>query len=510
MSLAEAIDWEVYREKMEDQLWRLNNLYYIVNKDGKRVLFRMNTSQERLYHALWYRTVVLKARQRGFTTFLDLFALDSALFNENYSAGIIAHTREDAAKIFKTKVKFPYENLPESLRIAVPAHSDRSQEYIFGNGSSITVSTSFRSGTLQFLHVSEMGKIAAKFPEKAREIVTGAFEAVPLNGMIAVESTAEGRSGHFYDIVDEARRQDDAGKRLSQLDFKFFFEPWWKNSEYKLPTVDGVVINQRMIEYFEELETKHGVKLTPKQKAWYVAKEKTQGDDMKREYPSTPDEAFEASVEGAYFKKQMAKARKDGRITRVPHRDGNPVTTWWDIGRDGTSIWFTQDVGMMVHVIDFYHNSGEDLPHYKKMLDDRADELGYVYAPCKWPHDMGDGVWAVGDKTKADIAREKGLKGEVLKRMSAKSDGIEAARDFFSICVFDEERCDYGISALDAYRKEWDDRLGCWKEKPLHDWASHPADAFQQLALYHEFGAVVDACDFHARDVKVKRAGGWT
>jgi hypothetical protein len=505
-----AVDLYGYKEQLEDQLWRLNNLYYIIDKAGKRVKFQMNTSQERFYREMWYRTICLKARQRGFTTLIDLFALDTAVFNPNYAAGIIAHTREDAEKIFQTKVKYPYENLPEAIRSAIPASSDRAREYRFGNNSSVSVSTSFRSGTLQLLHVSEMGKIAAKYPDKAKEIKTGAFEAVPTEGMIIVESTAEGRSGAFYDLVEDARKQEDAGKPPGKLDFKFFFEPWWKNPEYKVDA-DGIIINPRLLKYFETLQEKEGVRLTPKQKAWYVAKEKVLGGDMLREYPSTADEAFKASIEGAYFKRQMAEARRSNRITKVPHRQGNLVTTWWDIGGDGTSIWFTQDVGMMVHVIDFYHNSNEGLDHYKEIMDEWADEKGYRYAPCKWPHDMGDRVWvSSGHKTKHSIAIEKGMKGDVLPQMDVKSDGIEAARDFFSICVFDEENCIDGLAALDAYRKEWDDRLGTWKEKPLHDWASHPADAFQQLALYHEFAVAKQRARGKAKKVKKKPAGGWT
>jgi len=184
-----------------------------------------------LYHDLWYREVILKARQRGFTTFIDIYALDSCLFNSNFTAGIIAHSLEDSKKIFRTKVKFPYDNLPDGIKELVPASSDRADEYVFGNGSSISVGTSYRSGTLQLLHVSEFGKIAAKYPERAKEIKTGAFEAVPKNGIIVVESTAEGNGGYFYDLVEAARNTENEGRKPGRMEFKFYFEPWWKNEE---------------------------------------------------------------------------------------------------------------------------------------------------------------------------------------------------------------------------------------------------------------------------------------
>ena len=107
------------KDQYEDQLWRLNNIYWIVDKSGKRVPFRLNSSQENMYHEMHYRNVVLKARQRGFTTFLDIFGLDSCVFNPDFAAGIIAHNLNDVEKIFRTKVKFPYENLPEGIRSSI-------------------------------------------------------------------------------------------------------------------------------------------------------------------------------------------------------------------------------------------------------------------------------------------------------------------------------------------------------------------------------------------------------
>jgi hypothetical protein len=497
---------KIAQETLGDQLWRLNNLYYIIDKAGQRVKFIMNDSQQRLYNEMWYRTTILKARQRGFTTFLDIFALDSTLFNDNYMAGIIAHNLPDAQKIFRTKVKYPYDNLPDWARM--PIKVERAGEWEFENGSMISVSTSYRSGTLQFLHVSEMGKIAAKYPEKAVEIVTGAFEAVPIDGMIMIESTAEGRAGKFFDIVEASRKLADSGKKPNKLDFTFFFEPWWRNNEYQLDDPD-IVINARMNKYFNDLSRDHKIELSPEQETWYVSKERTLGDDMKREYPSTPDEAFEASMEGAYFRHEMAKTRRDGRITKVPHLEGRLVTTWWDIGRDTTSIWFTQDDGMYVNVINYYQNAGHGLPHYKRMLDELKEELGYRYGPCKWPHDMGNEDW--GDETTKEVkANNLGMTGDVLPRMNTKEDGIEAGRDFFTRCRFDEEKCSDGIDGLDSYRKQWDDNYGVWKDQPLHDWASHPADAYQQLALYHTFNDGITRKNPAARAVVTKPAGGWT
>jgi hypothetical protein len=121
------------------RLWRLNNLYTITDKNGRRVVFKMNSAQEALYHAMHRQNVILKARQRGFTTFIQLIMLDACIFNEDVRAGTIAHTLPNAQVIFRDKVRFPYDQLPESIRNAVPARNDNSCELLLANNSSIRV-----------------------------------------------------------------------------------------------------------------------------------------------------------------------------------------------------------------------------------------------------------------------------------------------------------------------------------------------------------------------------------
>ena len=488
--MSAAVDVHALARQYSDPLWRLNNLYWIQDKAGRKVLFRMNDAQERLYWELWWRTVILKARQRGFSTLLLLMALDRALFNDNYQAGVIAHTLPDAKRLLESKILYPYEHLPEGIKVMRPAVRDRADSIKFNNYSSVTVSTSFRSGTLQWLHVSELGKIAAKHPEKAEEIKTGAMEAVSDNGMVVVESTAEGRAGFFYDLCQEAEKAKDEGRKLTKLDFKFYFEPWWTAEEYRV-TPDGFGFSERLVKYFEELETKHGIVLDEAQKTWYAIKERTLKDKMLREYPSTPEEAFQAAVEGAYFAEELKAVRRAGRITEVPVLPDVPVEAWWDIGHDTTAIWFTQTVGMWCHVIGYYQNAQKKLIHYRDKIEEFREAWGFRRITHHWPHDMGNEIdWSMDQhKTRADKARELGMVGEVHPRMESKEDGIEAARNFFGYCVFDKNRCDEGLKGLESYRQEWDEKRGDWKGRPLHDWASHPADAFQQLALYHQFPA---------------------
>jgi hypothetical protein len=124
-------------------------------------------------------------------------------------------------------IRFPYDRLDEGLKAAVPAVQDSANQLTFGNNSSLRVSTSMRSGTLQLLHVSEFGKICAQYPDKAREIVTGALNTVEAGQFVVIESTAEGQEGAFYDLAQRARARALSGQPLTSLDYRFHFVPWW-------------------------------------------------------------------------------------------------------------------------------------------------------------------------------------------------------------------------------------------------------------------------------------------
>ena len=472
------------KKNLKSRIWRLNNLYYITDKSGKKVKFRMSPEQLEYYEGMHTRNLILKARQLGFTTEVCIIQTDAALF-ESAKCALIAHTLTDAKRLFREKVKFAYDNLPTLIKKANPAKNDSAGELVFDNGGSVYVSTSFRGGTLRYLHISEFGKICAKFPHKAREIVTGAFEAVSTDCFTTIESTAEGRAGYFFDYCQAAEKAQLQGKKLSPLDWKFFFFTWWRNPAYAIDPVEP--LPQRLVDYFAELAAKHSVNLDERQKAWYYAKEKTLGDDMKREYPSIPAEAFQQTVEGAYYAKQFRWLYENGRIGSLPDNSHLPVHTFWDIGvGDSTAIWFVRIVGDEYHIIDYYENSGEGLRHYMKVLKDKR----YTYGEHWGPHDIDNREFGSDAKSRREIAREGyeidganySLRFKVVPKESIDT-GIESAREILKQCIFDDEKCAEGVKALESYRKEWDDKRGCWKDKPLHDWTSHGSDAFRYFAV---------------------------
>jgi hypothetical protein len=502
--ILEKMSYDEMFAKVVDRWWRINNFYYIIDRYGKRVLFEPNAEQTRLYDEMWYQNLILKCRQRGFTTFIDIFILDAALFVDDTEAGIIAHNREDVSKIFRRKILYPYENLPDLVKDFRQTKSKSKTEIEFENNSIISVGTSMRSGTMNLLHVSEFGKVCARYPEKAREIVTGSLEAIHTQtgeSLWFIESTAEGKSGYFYDFCQDAQNRDKQGRKPTRTEPKFHFFPWWDNTDNEAD--EAVPISQAMLDYFREIEAKIGRKLSNPKRWWYVSKWNILGEDMKRENPSTPEEAFEQAIKGAYFATQLSKAREEKRICSVPYQVGIGVKTWWDLGMDDTmAIWFTQDVGREIHVIDYYENNGEGFEFYADILQKR----GYHYTAHYAPHDIGVRELGAGGKSRWQSAREIGLNFIRIPRVKVKIDSINAARRIFSVCWFDETKCSQGIERLEGYRKEWNEHLQSYRTTPLHDENSNGADAFQTLAMGHQFRQGQGA----AVTVQKQSADGWT
>jgi hypothetical protein len=433
----------------------------------------LNWAQEELFRNSDYCNIILKARQLGISTYICMSFLDICLFNSDVSAGIICHTREDAEFMFK-RIKLAYDLIPEEIKAFRSATVDSARELVFNNGSSLRVGTSMRGSTLQYLHISEFGKICAHYPEKAREVMTGSLNTLSAGQYCFIESTSEGREGYFYDMCREAQAMQDSGKKLSKLDYKFFFFPWWKDETYTLD--EPVTICKETEDYFTSLSEK-GITLTDPQKYWYIKKEQTQLDDMKREYPSTSDESFETAITGAYYCKQLSLARMQGRISEVYYGEDLPVHTCWDMGyADDTAIWLFQLEGKEIHLLEYIEGSNEPLTYYLKILKQK----NYVYGTHLVPHDAGHHEYGSG-LTRIETARKNGFTFSLVRNISVE-EGIDAVRYLFPRMWFDEKKCEKGIAHLDNYKRTWNNQQGCWGSKPQHNDASHCADSLRTLA----------------------------
>ena len=200
---------------------------------------------------------------------------------------------------------------------------------------------------------------------------------------------------------------------------------------------------------------------------------------MRREYPSTPDEAFEQALEGAYFATQLAAAAKHGRIGGFPLDPRYPVNTFWDLGRnDLNTIWLHQFVKGFHRFVGYYENSGEFIGHYVRWLKEWAGERDVTFGDHYWPHD-GDreSLWLEGG-TMA-VMEELGFRPHIVRAPEEQGGGDRhRARHLPDAASSTRRPASVGLKRLRAYRKEWDDERGVWKDRPRHDDSSHAADAF--------------------------------
>ena len=463
------------KECLKNREWRLNNLYSIKDKAGQCVKFRMNWAQKEIFDNLHNRNIILKCRQLGCTTFFAIYFLDHCLWNSNINAAIIADIQVNSREIFIDKVKYAYDNLNPIIKEMVQAHRDSATELRFSNGSVFRVSTSLRSGTVQMLHISEFGKICRDEPKKADEIISGALNTVEAGQFITIESTAEGSAGHFYDLCKRAEAHQKSGQTLTEMDYKYFFFPWHREPSYKLGAY--VEPKKEMKEYFEKLESK-GILLGGEQMAWYMKKYEEQGDAIYKEFPSLPEECFQASASGLYYGRHITLARLDKRIGNVPYDPNTLVHTAWDLGfGDATAIWFFQVAGQEIHVIDFYQDNGKALADYIHHVKSKP----YIYGEHIAPHDIQVHEFSTG-KTRMEVARNLGLHYTVCDKLTV-MEGIDAVRGLFPRMWFDERKCEEGIRMLENYRKTWDDKFGRWSDKPLHNYASNASDGMRYLAI---------------------------
>ena len=464
--------------------------------------FRPNKAQRRFIARLWHRNLILKARQLGFTTLIAVMWLDHALFNANQRCGIIAQDRDAAEAIFRDKVRFAYENLPVEIRERFPLDRDSAAELLFKhNNSSVRVATSMRSGTIHRLHVSEFGKICAKYPDKAQEVVTGSIPAVPLNAVLVIESTAEGREGDFYKMVQAAEADDASSKELTPRDYRLHFYAWWMEESYQIDpkTVD---LTRDDKEYFDAVEVTVkaaldiDLQLSPGQKAWYAATKRADfngaEERMWQEYPSFPAESFQISTQGNWYAKDMVALRKRGGITRVPVLDV-PVNTFWDIGNsDGCAIWFHQDLRGEDRFINYFEAHNEDLRHYVAEL--RAK--GYVFGAHFLPHDADHKRLSDFNKSTREML-EQLLPGEifvVVPVITELVNGIHQTRKHLKSAYFDQTACDKGIKRIEGYRKRFNRAENRFTDQPdKSNGCSEGADALRQWAQAKELGLLESA-----------------
>ena len=190
--------------------------------------------------------------------------------------------------------------------------------------------------------------------------------------------------------------------------------------------------------------------------------------------------SFNSPNSGSYYGKLMDEAERDGRVGHVPHDPALKVWTAFDLGiDDSTAIWCAQITrGGEWRLIDYIEDSGAGLDHYVRLLQQRP----YVYERHLLPHDAEVRELGSG-RSRTETLHSLGVRPTRTVRQHSVADGINAVRMILPRAWFDAERCAKGIHALRHYRREWNEAAQTWRSAPVHNHASHGADAMRYLCL---------------------------
>lgn len=190
--------------------------------------------------------------------------------------------------------------------------------------------------------------------------------------------------------------------------------------------------------------------------------------------------SFEAAILGAYFGREMADAERDGRIRDLPYEPGLPVYTAWDLGKGANMpVWIWQPTAGGPNVIDFVEGAHSDgIPQMLKKVGDRGYPIEAHYVP---PDAKTTDIGSGRSRIEQIILYDRNVPPRIVPDLKI-DDRIAAARLTLPLTRFDRVRCHDGLEALRQYKADFDEVLKAFRDQPLKDWASHPADAYQVLA----------------------------
>lgn len=302
----------------ESKVWRMENFYYIITKDQRKQKFVLNRAQRHFVENYllkgYYRNIILKSRQLGFTTLIMLWMLDEVIFNPNFEGLCIADRQDNAKSIFDRKVRYALQNLPKPLQDAI--HQSKkaaaSVGFSFADGSSskISVSLSGRGGTFHMLLVSEFAEMCRMFPTRAEEVISGAFGSMPRDAIAFIESTAKGMSGHFYEMfIKSWKKRKHFTPSLSKIEWVPHFYNW-QYDDTEMDKVDIIPISSMDKCEIDWAEYQKDYGLTDKEISYYYAKWVDMGKDadkLREQYPTTVDEAFIGSGSNYFNLKRTAE-----------------------------------------------------------------------------------------------------------------------------------------------------------------------------------------------------------
>lgn len=503
---------ELVTKYLPSKLWRLNNLYYFIDKYGESRIFKMNRAQFVVYSKIFihYRLIILKSRQQGISTLWLISFFDDALFYKNLNCGLMAQGKDEAATLLE-RLKHTWDHMnPEVLNFLKRRRTkDNTSEMSFNNGSTLFIRTSFRSATLHRLHISELGKIANKFPEKAKETKTGTLQTLAPGNLGVIESTAEG-ANMFKNMWDSSQKQLGVSN-VTGKDFYPVFLSWLDDPDCVEFT--DQVRSPEALEYFSRLEAETGRSLTPEQMNFWIMQERELEGDIHQEYPATPEEAFAAAKDGTYWARTYIRyvLRRRQRLPNLYDR-ALDVYCAMDLGRNDYNVlgffqvWREMSGRLTIRIIGEYYNCGEDLTHYADYLLGKPIESGKLIDPDWYikevalPHDGEVTELTSRNKTREEILNDAGITNTMILEKLGVSTGIEGVRRQMPHIYIDES-CTYLNDCLLYFTKEWNPVLNVWKNEPKRDEWKHGADMIRYMVQY--INAFLDGEDNYNSDSDV-------
>lgn len=413
-------------ELIESKRWRMDNLYWIVTRDGTKELFHMNRAQRHFFENYlnpdnllmrYFRHIILKSRQLGFTTFVDLWILDEILFNTNREGLIIAHAVKDATEIFDRKIDYAIRNMVEEIKqgaFKLVRNSAKKIQVVVdygpeeGSTSSIQVSNSGRSGTYHYVHISEFAKLCLAYPKTAAEVETGTFPAVPFDGSIFIESTAEGMAGRFYELFNEAwpNRQNITAMKSRVMFMPHFYNWQYDDSEMAKITevipVDEMEVCEIDWAEYQQLHNLNDLEITYYYMKWLQmgGKNSTEAvNKLHQEFPTTVEEAF-LSTGQTYFPttkvySQMQTVKQGVRGELMPNEAG--VVTFQETSAGALEIFEMPEKGQFYVVGG---DTAEGLAHGDKqvlyVLKHKTEKCVAIYRSNVPPDEFIGAAYNVG------------------------------------------------------------------------------------------------------------------
>jgi hypothetical protein len=475
----------VTTDDLANPLWRLRNLYHIKRADDGRIIkFAPRPEQQRVYDMLFKqgvkRLIILKARRLGMSTALDVLLTDQMLWNAGTQCSLVDQTAADAERKLATIAKVALDNLPPVALQCIEKVRDSGsilEVSVAGEAaSSFFAGLRARGGTNNWLHLSEWGVIQADDPRRSEEILTGAIPSAE-HGRIIIETTWKGgRGGHLWEIVKGALETPEAAK--TDKDWRVVFFPWWKDPTYVVEG-DVATISPAISQYLDQMQSQTGHTFSDQQRLWYDRQSRDLGLFIFREFPTTLDECFKSPVEGAIYAGELDKLRASGAISAFKTDNSTLVHTAWDLGSPvNTVVWYFQVIGgNEVRVID----CDMDLDMTPVQRVGHMLAKGYSYGAHFLPHDAA--ATRTSGKADAQVYTEAGLANvRVLPRTHDVWIGINACLQMFPRFSFRLPACERGLDALANYAYKRSSATGIVVNEPVHNWASHAADALRMIA----------------------------